>query len=327
MKKNYLQKSPFITFSSKKIFFSFIHIKSFEIIEVIGKDSQKYLNNQFTADLDILNKNKHILCGHCNYKGKLLSVLRVLKKNSKKFLYMIKKDLYNIHMKTIKKYSIFSQVCFKKKKFKLLGILDCEIKKKLLKYIFLNLPNKKKSVLFFKKDIILYIDNPIKRYLCFLSKKSFLKIKKIFHKENFVKNDNQWDALDIESNIPILNIQSSNMFFPQEVSLNKIDNSMSFKKGCFCGQEAISRIQYKGNNKKNLFFLIGKLKKKFLIPKVGDLVFLKKNNFLYKKGIVLNSLIIENNQIWIQAILNNFNLENKFYFIKRIKFFVQLKKI
>ena len=47
------------------------------LIKCTGKDVENFLNTQFTNDLNNLKKNKIILSGYCNPKGRILSVFYI----------------------------------------------------------------------------------------------------------------------------------------------------------------------------------------------------------------------------------------------------------
>jgi len=61
-----------------------------------------------------------------------------------------------------------------------------------------------------------------------------------------------WNWLDIESGIPVILPETQEMFLPQMVNLDAI-GGISFKKGCYPGQEIVARTQYLGKLKRRMF--------------------------------------------------------------------------
>ncbi len=51
---------------------------------------------------------------------------------------------------------------------------------------------------------------------------------------------------------PIITKNTSEHFFPENINLINL-NAVSFKKGCFLGQEVIARMHYKGKSKRKLY--------------------------------------------------------------------------
>lgn len=61
-----------------------------------------------------------------------------------------------------------------------------------------------------------------------------------------------WNWLDIESGIPVILPETQEMFLPQMINLDAI-GGVSFKKGCYPGQEIVARTQYLGKLKRRMF--------------------------------------------------------------------------
>lgn len=61
-----------------------------------------------------------------------------------------------------------------------------------------------------------------------------------------------WDWLDIQSGIPVILPETQEAFLPQMVNLDAI-GGVSFKKGCYPGQEIVARTQYLGKLKRRMF--------------------------------------------------------------------------
>lgn len=61
-----------------------------------------------------------------------------------------------------------------------------------------------------------------------------------------------WDYFDIEAGIPKVTAASMEAWVPQMINLHLIDG-ISFKKGCFPGQEIVARLKYLGKNKRQMY--------------------------------------------------------------------------
>ena len=62
----------------------------------------------------------------------------------------------------------------------------------------------------------------------------------------------QWQVQDIKENKLWLSAEQVERWIPQNVSLDDL-GGISFKKGCYTGQEVIARLHFKGKSKKRLF--------------------------------------------------------------------------
>jgi folate-binding protein YgfZ len=61
-----------------------------------------------------------------------------------------------------------------------------------------------------------------------------------------------WDWLSIRSGIPVILPATQEQFVPQMANLELI-GGVSFKKGCYPGQEIVARMQYLGKNKRRMY--------------------------------------------------------------------------
>lgn len=61
-----------------------------------------------------------------------------------------------------------------------------------------------------------------------------------------------WRGLDIEAGIPLITAATTEEFVPQMVNYDLIDG-VSFKKGCYPGQEIVARTKYLGKIKRRMY--------------------------------------------------------------------------
>ena len=68
-----------------------------------------------------------------------------------------------------------------------------------------------------------------------------------------LNNSQQWLALNIEAGFPVIDAANSGSLSPgdQPQALGGI----SFKKGCYTGQEMVARAKFRGANKRALWLL------------------------------------------------------------------------
>jgi folate-binding protein YgfZ len=67
-----------------------------------------------------------------------------------------------------------------------------------------------------------------------------------------VVNADYWALLDIRAGIPNVFPETSEAFVPQMANLQLLDG-VSFKKGCYTGQEVVARMQYLGKLKRRMY--------------------------------------------------------------------------
>jgi tRNA-modifying protein YgfZ len=65
-----------------------------------------------------------------------------------------------------------------------------------------------------------------------------------------------WRWLEVSSGVPRIVAATADQFVPQMLNLELLDG-VSFKKGCYPGQEVVARSQYRGTIKRRMFLLEG----------------------------------------------------------------------
>ena len=80
-----------------------------ELIEISGPDAQKYLQGQLTCDVNALAAGASTLTAHCDPKGKMNSLFRLIKLSAEQFLILMPKALL-APLDHLKKYAVFSKV-------------------------------------------------------------------------------------------------------------------------------------------------------------------------------------------------------------------------
>ncbi|QJC38527.1 hypothetical protein GJU05_00900 [Enterobacteriaceae endosymbiont of Donacia fulgens] len=308
-------------YSLLKIFY----LNNLQIINIKGVDSKIFLQNQLTIDINRLDNNKNFLNAiHCNSQGKILTNMHILKNDNNHYKYIIQKNIVKKYLEDIKKYTLIYDIeIYLDPQEKIFLLSDIELKKKIFK-IFKknNVFYQQKTLFFFKKNIFLKFCYSNNYYFLILSKKNNKLLMKDFSikKIIFVKNNNFWNKFYMKIGYPIIdNNKNCNLFFPQQSNMEKF-NSIDFNKGCYLGQEIISSLKFKNKKNKQLFLLEGKTK---FCPLFDDLLEIKENKTqkwqIIRGSIILKSLMIKSNLIWIQVILQNNIFKNSLIRLKKDK--------
>ena len=249
----------------------------FSIIEVAGNDRYSFLQNQLTGNL---KKNKKIsqLSAWCNPKGRVIANLIVIN-TGESYLLIFKKDLKDYVQEKLSMYILRSEVIINdlSNLYFLLGLSNID-KLKLDDSTVLLSGN---DVEFVNKKYITRLPNFSERILIIgnieLLDSTLSDLKKTF---DFV-DYSVWKKLDILSKLPWINFDIKEKYLPQMIDLDKL-NAVSFKKGCYTGQEIIARAHYRGKVKRIMKLICSKRELHH-----GDHLYM--NNPKGKVGEILNS--------------------------------------
>ena len=74
-----------------------IALDDWALVTLTGPDTRAYLQGQVTADVNALAPDQHVLCGHCDAKGKMWSTLRLFAHNEG-FAYLVRRNLRDLSL-------------------------------------------------------------------------------------------------------------------------------------------------------------------------------------------------------------------------------------
>ncbi|HBY1842462.1 TPA: tRNA-modifying protein YgfZ, partial [Klebsiella pneumoniae] len=114
-------------------------------------------------------------------------------------------------------------------------------------------------------------------------------------------NSQQWLALNIEAGLPVIDSANSGQFIPQATNLQAL-GGISFKKGCYTGQEMVARAKFRGANKRALWTLSGTASR---VPEAGEDLELKMGDNWRRTGTVLAAVQLDDGSLMVQVVMNN----------------------
>ena len=161
-----------------------------------------------------------------------------------------------------------------------------------LKNLFSELPDAQKQVVSEGATSILWFEHPAER---------FLFVTEALRGEAQFNNSQQWLALNIEAGLPVIDAANSGQFIPQATNLQAL-GGISFKKGCYTGQEMVARAKFRGANKRALWTLAGHASR---VPDAGEDLELKMGENWRRTGTVLAAVQLDDGRLLVQAVMNN----------------------
>lgn len=249
-----------------------ISLENHQLIKISGPDSAKYLQGQLTCDVNKLELNTSTLMAHCDAKGKVMSLSRLYRQEENCFYVLVRKNILEVSLSHLKKYAVFSKVEFEVLDWQIVGAIDEQI-----------------EITCDENSLLINVaDN--RQILC----------AEHIHLQNLEMNFKLWDLADIKAGIPILSKENVDEFIPQALNLQAIGDTISFKKGCYIGQEIIARAKYRGINKRAMFVFSAKTSE---IPEVGGGIEIQLENGWRKTGAIL-AVVQDNETLWLEVVLN-----------------------
>lgn len=266
------------------------------LVTAQGADATAYLQGQLTADLSLLAEDTHQLAAHCDAKGKMWSNLRIFH-DGEGYSYLLRREVREQQLAEIKKYAVFSKITFTADDSRtLIGVMGEQAAEYLAQY-FTQLPDASHPKVVEGTSVLLWLATPDNRYLIITDA---TKAEALLCSDA-VRDQQRWLAADIAAGLPIIDTVNAAQFIPQATNLQAL-GAISFKKGCYSGQEMVARAKYRGANKRALYWLAGSATE--AVP-AGHAIELQMGDKWRKTGTVLSSVLVNAHQLWVQIVLNN----------------------
>ena len=241
-------------------------LSHFGIISVSGDDSRDFLQNQLCNDVRNVDAEQNQINAYCTPKGRVLALFRLLQRGDKYLLHLPDSSV-DATIKRLTMFVLMSKVVIKDERDILVstGIAGSSICDYVSKNV-MTLPSEiDKST---QNDQFTAILIPGRQTRCILigqindMQQLWNNITTQFKPASSIT----WSHMDIESGLPQVYASTADAFVPQMLNLHSI-NGLSFKKGCYPGQEVVARMHYLGKLKRRMY--LGHIRSDIL-PQPGD---------------------------------------------------------
>ena len=277
-----------------------ISLAEYGAIALHGEEQSKYLQGQVTCDVNTLEDDNLLLGAHCDAKGKVFSVFRLINRQQKHLMLQPAASISS-SLAELKKFGVFAKVTIEQTTGLAFYAIAGKNATEILHQQFVELPNSLTPVLQVGSTTIVYLAGKLKRYLIIDEAETATKIINDFSLA--IYSQALWDLIEINEGFPLLAPETVSSYVPQMLNLQAI-HGISFTKGCYLGQETVARMQYLGKNKRALFSLKSKSANNDSISlKAGDIIEQQLGENWRKAGDVLASYISDDGTYYLQAVL------------------------
>lgn len=219
---------------------------SHKLISISGVDKLAYLHGQITQDLNLLKQDNFLWAGHCNAKGKLWSVAKLFSHQDNYYLAATAHEVEQ-SLSELKKYAVFSNVEIQQSSLQLIGLLGDDLTQV-----------QNELAIEFAPDATA-CDFSAGKALKLADNRILLMVDSDFSLSQDITcldDDALWQQQAILAGEPELNQAAIGEYVPQMVNLQAV-GGISFRKGCYTGQETVARMKYLGKNKRAMFIVSG----------------------------------------------------------------------
>ena len=220
------------------------------VLAVRGSDAAKFLQGQLTCNLNYLSDTQASLGARCTQKGRMQSSFRILLQGDGVLLAMAT-ALLEPQLADLKKYAVFSKskLTDESAAWVRFGLVNAD---PALASLGLELPADTDSVA--RNDRLIAIRISPDRAELWVPAEQGDAIRGQLAATLEQADLNEWLLGQIRAGIGQVMPQTRELFIPQMLNLQAV-GGVSFKKGCYTGQEIVARMQYLGKLKRRLYRL------------------------------------------------------------------------
>ena len=218
-------------------------------IKVAGTDAEKFLQGQFSNDISSIKEDSYQFSSYSTNQGKVISLLRIIK-DQDFFLLLLTTDISEYFMSKLSMYVLMSKVKIEimsnYKVYGLSGTASVETIKN---------NNYENSV--FEKEDCYILNNTSERVSSAIvihkSNDKLDSLPRFFTSMSFSSLEFNTNKLaDMMRGFLRIDMTTKEKYIPQVLNM-EILNGISYKKGCYTGQEIVARTHYLGKIKKRIF--------------------------------------------------------------------------
>ena len=248
----------------------FCDLSQFGTLRVSGEEAQFFLQNLLSNDIREVGNTRAQWSSFNTAKGRMLATLLIWR-DGDDYLLQLPRTLTEAIRKKLSMYVLRAKVKITDASDEIISLgLSGATAQEFLREPFGELPQQQLGLTGSALGSVIKIDDT--RLQINTTAQHAPALWEILSRHAQPVGSNCWDWLNIRSGIPIILPQTQEQFVAQMVNFDLI-GGVSFKKGCYPGQEIVARIQYLGKLKRRMYLAHLAHPGSSDIPQAGDELF------------------------------------------------------
>jgi len=240
------------------------------VIRINGEDTVNFLQGQTTNDVRKIDGGHGQFSGYCSPKGRLLANFLLLQRDDD-FYMLMERAILEPTLKRLRMYVLMSKV-------EMTDVSDEMVvsavagpnAESLLTTALGKVPAEDYETRHEKGGLSsMKLPGQPSRYLLLGDADNMSELWQTLGDQITAVGHSSWKLTDIRAAIPSVHPETVEAFVPQMVNMQAIEG-VSFKKGCYPGQEIVARMQYLGKLKRRMYRATVAMDS---APKAGDVIY------------------------------------------------------
>ncbi|MGB5306502.1 MAG: folate-binding protein [Gammaproteobacteria bacterium] len=223
------------------------------VIAAHGADSASFLQAQLSNDLSAVDDSSHQLSAYCNPKGRIIGLSRIFRTGGNYYL-RLPSDTLDSVLQRLRMYVLRAAVTLEDASNNFIAIgVSGETAAAELAAVAGRVPEQENQTLHAGDLTVLRVPGIKPRFEVYAS--SLAAARNLWEALNVraaPAGTEAWRLLEILAGMPTIYAGTADLFVPQMANLQLVDG-VSFKKGCYPGQEIVARMQYLGTLKRRMY--------------------------------------------------------------------------
>ena len=222
------------------------------LIQLEGEDAVDFMQGQFTNDSREISVEASQMSGFCSPKGRMLALFRIIEHNGTYLLQLPIAVLEGVK-KRLQMFVLRSKVTITDAGNDLVSLgLAGSCAEELLQDLFPSVPTETDQAVNANGITCVRMGGAVPRFQLIVAADQAADLWKKLSIKAQATNSTSWKLLSVRAGEPIVHSETIEAFVPQMTNMQLV-NGLSFKKGCYTGQEVVARMQYLGKLKRRMF--------------------------------------------------------------------------
>ncbi len=229
----------------------FAALSHYSVIRASGADARGFLQAQLTSDLRELTPGRSQLSAWCSAKGRVQAIFRLFVRGEEIYL-RVPTELIPLTLPRLKMFVLRTKVALDAPAWNALGLSGSTMAAKLSE-LFGRAPETVNEVLHAPELAVTRVPGETPRFEIWGPEAAIASLREKLAQTGLREGSAaDWRLLELQAGLPELHLETREAFTPHMLNLDLL-GAVSFRKGCYPGQEVVAKTQHRGLAKRRLF--------------------------------------------------------------------------